>query len=41
MDDVYTTGSTVDEAAKCLKKAGVGKIYVLTLCTGKGFSIRF
>lgn len=33
VDDVYTTGSTVDEAAKCLKKAGVGKIYVLTLCS--------
>lgn len=41
VDDVYTTGSTVDEAAKCLKKAGAGKIYVLTLCTGKGFSTRF
>lgn len=37
VDDVYTTGSTADEAAKCLKKAGAGKIYVLTLCTGKGF----
>lgn len=37
VDDVYTTGSTVDEAAKCLKKAGAGDIYVLTLCTGKGF----
>lgn len=37
VDDVYTTGSTVDEAAKCLKKAGTQKIYVLTLCTGKGF----
>lgn len=37
VDDVYTTGSTVDEAAGCLKKAGAGKVYVLTLCIGKGF----
>lgn len=37
VDDVYTTGSTADEAADCLKKAGVDSIYVLTLCTGKGF----
>lgn len=37
VDDVYTTGSTVDEAAKCLKKAGVGAVYVLVLCIGKGF----
>ncbi len=37
VDDVYTTGSTADEAAKCLKKAGAGNIYVLTLGTGKGF----
>lgn len=37
VDDVYTTGSTVDEAAKCLKAAGAGKIYVLTLCIGNGF----
>ncbi len=37
VDDVYTTGSTVDEAARCLKKAGCGAVYVLTLCIGKGF----
>lgn len=37
VDDVYTTGGTVDEAARCLKKAGVKAVYVLTLCVGKGF----
>lgn len=37
VDDVYTTGSTADEAAGCLKAAGAGEIYVLTLCIGNGF----
>ncbi len=37
VDDVYTTGSTLDEAAKCLKRAGVEKVYALTLCIGNGF----
>lgn len=31
MDDVYTTGSTVKECAKALKKAGAAKVHVLTL----------
>lgn len=31
MDDVYTTGSTVKECARVLKKAGADKVYVLTL----------
>ena len=30
IDDVYTTGSTVDECAKVLKKFGAKKVYVLT-----------
>lgn len=34
VDDIYTTGSTVDEAARVLKQAGVKKIYVLTLAIG-------
>jgi ComF family protein len=32
IDDVYTTGSTVEAAALCLKKAGAQKVYFLTLC---------
>jgi len=34
VDDVITSGSTVREAAKILKKSGAGKIYVLTLAKG-------
>lgn len=36
VDDVYTTGSTVDELARVLKKAGAKDVYFLVLCTGKG-----
>ncbi len=34
IDDVVTSGSTVKEAARILKKAGVKKIYVLALAKG-------
>lgn len=34
IDDVMTTGSTVNEAARCLKKAGASKIFVLALARG-------
>jgi ComF family protein len=31
VDDVFTTGTTVNECAKTLRKAGAGEVYVLTL----------
>lgn len=31
VDDVYTTGSTVNECAKTLKRNGAGKVYVVTI----------
>ena len=31
MDDVFTTGATVNECAKVLRKAGASDVYVLTL----------
>jgi len=34
IDDVITSGSTVKEAARVLKKAGVKKVYVLALAKG-------
>ena len=37
IDDIYTTGSTVDEIAKGLKKKGVEKVFFLTVCIGYGF----
>ena len=36
VDDIYTTGMTMDHAAAALRKAGVTQIYFLTLCTGRG-----
>ncbi len=35
-DDIYTTGSTVDEMASVLKKNGVKYVYVITLACGVG-----
>lgn len=35
IDDVFTTGSTTNECARTLIKAGVAKVLVLTLATGK------
>ena len=39
IDDVFTTGATANEAAKILKKAGAGKVFIFTLgrvVVGKG-----
>ncbi|MFV0516108.1 MAG: ComF family protein [Aminipila sp.] len=34
IDDVYTTGSTVDECSRILLESGASKVYVLTLASG-------
>jgi predicted amidophosphoribosyltransferase len=31
LDDVYTSGATVNECSRCLKRAGAKEVYVLTL----------
>lgn len=36
VDDIFTTGSTVDEAARTLKEAGVEKVYFIALSCGAG-----
>ena len=34
VDDIYTTGSTVDEISDLLRVAGVRSVYVATVCSG-------
>ena len=35
IDDIYTTGNTVNEAAKTLKKSGVRHVFILTISIGQ------
>ena len=37
IDDIYTTGATLDSCAKVLKEAHVDKIYFITISIGDGF----
>lgn len=34
VDDIYTTGSTIEACARVLKQAGVKRIYFVTICIG-------
>ena len=36
VDDIYTTGTTMDTASHTLRMSGVREIYFLTLCIGRG-----
>lgn len=36
IDDIYTTGSTIDSISILLKKAGAEKTYFLTISIGQG-----
>jgi len=36
VDDIYTTGSTLDEIARTCKAAGVENVYALTIAVGNG-----
>lgn len=39
VDDIYTTGSTIDACTKVLKASGVQKVYFLSLCIGIGYKL--
>lgn len=34
IDDIFTTGSTIEACTRVLKEAGVGTVYFLTICMG-------
>jgi ComF family protein len=37
VDDIYTTGSTVNAISKLLKEKGIQEIYFIVVCIGKGY----
>lgn len=37
VDDIYTTGSTINEAAAELQKTGIERVYYISVCIGRGY----
>jgi ComF family protein len=37
VDDIYTTGSTIEACTNCLKLHGIKEVYFIVLCIGKGY----
>lgn len=36
VDDIYTTGATIDACARILKQAGVREVWFISICIGEG-----
>lgn len=36
VDDIYTTGSTIEACARALKRAGIKNVYFFAVCIGQG-----
>lgn len=41
VDDIYTTGATVDVMTEVLKNAGARAVYFLSICIGGGFMVEY